>query len=158
MRSPDQRNNTLFCDIRPDSQTPRNRPLRAICSVMETAMLYFRRYLIVCLIIYVLPGNGVGRTAGPDQPVNSVTLVAENPILASLARVAPARTPAVIMSLKQMVTGPQQELSRGIAMPTPAERADIAANPVFARAYDRYPVAALALLRSVKQTLRSAEE
>jgi hypothetical protein len=117
---------------------------------------YPRRTFLAALIVFALPPVARGQTTGPtsgSQSADILPFVRTNPLLTTLSQVAPEATRPVILRLERIGRS-QQSTLRAPGDPTPAEQAQIAANPAFAQAYQNQPQEALRLLRDVNGILR----
>ncbi|MGE4045267.1 MAG: hypothetical protein AB7F35_10465 [Acetobacteraceae bacterium] len=95
---------------------------------------------------------GAGAQTATSDPAKS-PLQGQNPILSQLAVAAPGNVSRVENELRRITAGALEGGLRG-GNPTPAEEAQMKANPTFAAAYERSPAHTLALLRWVNDTLR----
>jgi hypothetical protein len=116
-------------------------------------MLRTLAVLLACIILCAPLRNLPAQTA---QVVS--ILVSRNPTIADLQRAAPEKLSSIVTRLERLTTGTRQGDLRTGVLPTEAEKAQIAANPEFALAYDRYPLATITLLRSVNEILRKARD
>ena len=112
-------------------------------------------FFVVVLILSGLPHAGCGQPAGPGAaiPATPDNVIRLNPALNSLNRVDPQFTTSVVIRLKRIGQSLQDDIRRGDATPTPAEQAQLAANPAFNQAYRNRPDETLHLLRSVNDIL-----
>ena len=114
-------------------------------------MLYPRRTFMAALIVLALPSITLGQTT--NQSAEILPFVRTNPLLTTLNQVAPESTRPVVLRLERIGRS-QQSTLRAPGDPSPAEQAQIAANPAFAQAYQNRPQEALRLLRDVNGILR----
>jgi hypothetical protein len=120
--------------------------------ITEDDMIYPRRSLVAALIVVLaLPFIASGQPA--NQSADILPFLRTNPLLTSLNQVAPESTRPVILRLERIGRS-QQSTLRAPDDPSPAEQAQIAANPAFAQAYQNQPQQALRLLRDVNGILR----
>ena len=107
-----------------------------------------RRWSIILasLTIFAQTSGAFAQEAAPN--------LLREPLIAAVARVAPARASDLMRQLKVLEEGTRTGGSRtGPQQPaTAAELQQIAANPSFAEAYRRYPNDALVLLRWAIET------
>lgn len=120
-------------------------------------MLSLRALWLACFIACVFPGIVSGQAAGPNATANPAAGAPTGPLIIQLRRQAPESVRAVEITLDRIDEAPrQQDTWRGNAKPTAAEREQIAANPPFARAYDKDPGETLRLLRWCNDILSKA--
>jgi hypothetical protein len=113
--------------------------------------------LLTCIIACCLARRANAESAPniPDRDVAS--LLAQNRLLADVARDDPADLWTIVQKLNVLATNPRDGgASRAGSTPTPAETAQIAANPALRLANDNDPAATLALLRTTNEELRRA--
>ena len=116
-------------------------------------------FFIVALVLCGLPDPGFGQSAGPGPTTlatpdaDTANVIRLNPTLNSLDRLDPQFTISVVIRLKRIGQSLQDDIRRGDATPTPAEQAQLAANPAFNQAYRNRPDETLHLLRSVNDIL-----
>ena len=134
-----------------------------------------RRRLAIIIGCLVLSSGSAGLMAQTTGGGASST-VARNPVIAEVARFNPGMLDKLLADLERVSTGKRSGSARPVlnpgvlrtlqadlehlmgspsrGVPTTAESAQIAANPAFAVAYKRSPIAALALLRQANKAIR----
>ena len=91
--------------------------------------------------------------SGSGSSGTSDSRLAANPQLRDIVRITPSTLPLVLKKLDDITTGAVDSPSRGDAVPTAAERAQLSRNPAFAAAFARNPDETLRLLRWTNATL-----
>ena len=112
--------------------------------------------LTAFLVISFLSGPGIAQIAPPTPVKPLVPLTDQADVLETLATVDPVNKPRVEKEVWRLGQGAREGQARG-GHPTEAEKAQIAASPAFAHAFDRAPVATLAVLRWVNRDIREAQ-
>jgi hypothetical protein len=105
-------------------------------------MSRLRLVLIACALTF----SSVLCLAGPPS-------AGQDPLLREVARVDPEKLEAFKNTLTMLQKADIQTVTHKGMRPTDSEEAQIAANPAFARAFERDPVGTLALLREINDDL-----
>ena len=118
------------------------------------------RHLLILFAAIVACGPAVSAVAQsvPSAPASALApLLQQNRLLADVARDDPDNLWNMVSKIGVLVRNPRDGgASRTAATPTPAEAAQIGANPALRLAYDTDPAATLALLRATNEELRRA--
>jgi hypothetical protein len=120
-------------------------------------MLRLLSTLLICTMACGLSGNLHAESAqnAPDREI--ISILKQNPLVADVDRANPDDVWNLVSKLNVLVTNQRDSGgSRSGSTPTPAESAQIAANPALHLAFQSDPAGALALLRETNDELGRA--
>jgi hypothetical protein len=113
--------------------------------------------VIVIAALWGSSGRAAAQSGANGAPAPAGPILRQNPLLAEVSRVDPGDFERILEQLSRLATGPRPPRTRsGLErVPSPQERRQLAANQLFAAAYQQRPDDALALLRETKRLIQT---
>ena len=109
---------------------------------------------LIALIWGISGHHSAAQSGGGGAPAPIVLILHKNPLLAEIDRTSSGDLEQIVEQLNRLANGPRPPRTRtGGGPPTPEEDRQIAANPLFATAYQRHPENALETLREANRLI-----